>query len=437
MRKIQSGFLDPLACDACPGGRVTLELAAVVLDQTRELAERGGAMVDVNVLVQEVLRKAYLQTTANLSFYAEKVKFFNELKQRIRDEMKSARTELAKYGGQADDAILSPPYAAKEFITEFTGTTKAQAMAIVPEVSDPSGAGVGEYAGGCQQATQSGQLEGAAKAALDPAPSDTAKMFATEPGSYVVAVDADKSVQFYGPDGKQIGCVWGDSYYRKGAVMDDSISGDGVMHFGDDSIFILPDGSKVCLNAEKGEGGESATVGVTILSGLQRVSLGKMPDGTEGDGVVHDDRITWDGQNADQVGANRAGVMALQPTGDLLLLVGSEFKAVSSRDWDAYKSGRTISTSGAAVSVNAAVTAAATDGAYVQALTGTMDTKGKLDTYVKNLEEKLNGVGDDAQLANVDLQNVLQKQQQTMQTMSNISKMLHDTALAIIRKIGG
>ncbi|MBI5510357.1 MAG: hypothetical protein HY903_16500 [Deltaproteobacteria bacterium] len=60
-----------------------------------------------------------------------------------------------------------------------------------------------------------------------------------------------------------------------------------------------------------------------------------------------------------------------------------------------------------------------------------------VETYIKNLEEKLNSVGDDAQLANVDLQNMLQKQQQTLQMMSNISKMLHDTALAIIRKIGG
>lgn len=64
-------------------------------------------------------------------------------------------------------------------------------------------------------------------------------------------------------------------------------------------------------------------------------------------------------------------------------------------------------------------------------------TKGDLETYIKNLEEKLNSIGDDAQLANVDLQNMLQKQQQTLQMMSNISKMLHDTAMAIIRKIGG
>ena len=34
------------------------------------------------------------------------------------------------------------------------------------------------------------------------------------------------------------------------------------------------------------------------------------------------------------------------------------------------------------------------------------------------------------------LQNMLQKQQQTIQMLSNISKVLHDTALAVIRKIG-
>ncbi len=52
-------------------------------------------------------------------------------------------------------------------------------------------------------------------------------------------------------------------------------------------------------------------------------------------------------------------------------------------------------------------------------------------------QEKLNSIGDDAQLANVDLQNILQKQQQTLQMMSNISKMLYDTAQSVIRKMGG
>lgn len=60
-----------------------------------------------------------------------------------------------------------------------------------------------------------------------------------------------------------------------------------------------------------------------------------------------------------------------------------------------------------------------------------------LDSEIADWEERLNSVGDDAQLANVDLQNILQKQQQTLQMMSNISKMLYDTAMSVIRKMGG
>jgi uncharacterized protein YpuA (DUF1002 family) len=48
----------------------------------------------------------------------------------------------------------------------------------------------------------------------------------------------------------------------------------------------------------------------------------------------------------------------------------------------------------------------------------------------------LDALGDDAQLANVDLQNILQKQQ-TLQMFSNISKMLYDTLQPVIRKMGG
>lgn len=60
-----------------------------------------------------------------------------------------------------------------------------------------------------------------------------------------------------------------------------------------------------------------------------------------------------------------------------------------------------------------------------------------LSDYISALEHALAAAGDDAQLANVDLQNILQKQQQALQMMSNISKMLYDTAMSVIRKIGG
>jgi len=64
-------------------------------------------------------------------------------------------------------------------------------------------------------------------------------------------------------------------------------------------------------------------------------------------------------------------------------------------------------------------------------------TPAQLDQYVRSLEAYLRSVGDDAQLANVDLQSVLQKQQQVLQMMSNVSKMIYDTSMAVVRKIGG
>jgi hypothetical protein len=56
---------------------------------------------------------------------------------------------------------------------------------------------------------------------------------------------------------------------------------------------------------------------------------------------------------------------------------------------------------------------------------------------VDTVSERLRAIGEDARLANIDLQNKLQRQQQTLQTMSNISRMMHDTAMAVIRKMGG
>jgi len=50
-------------------------------------------------------------------------------------------------------------------------------------------------------------------------------------------------------------------------------------------------------------------------------------------------------------------------------------------------------------------------------------------------DEKMKEMGDDMQLANIDMQNLLQKQQQTVQMLSAIAKVLHDTAIGVIRKM--
>lgn len=62
---------------------------------------------------------------------------------------------------------------------------------------------------------------------------------------------------------------------------------------------------------------------------------------------------------------------------------------------------------------------------------------GTTDASVKQLEDRLKQAGDDAQLANVDLQNVFQKAQQLVAMLSEISKLINDTTMAVLRKIGG
>jgi hypothetical protein len=59
-------------------------------------------------------------------------------------------------------------------------------------------------------------------------------------------------------------------------------------------------------------------------------------------------------------------------------------------------------------------------------------TPAQLDALIAALEAKLQTVGQDSQLATIDLQNALQQQQQVIQMLSNISKLMNDTSMSII-----
>jgi hypothetical protein len=61
-----------------------------------------------------------------------------------------------------------------------------------------------------------------------------------------------------------------------------------------------------------------------------------------------------------------------------------------------------------------------------------------VESVVEDLQKIVvlcNTAEENEQQANLDLQNALQKQQQTFQMMSNVSKMMHDTAKAIIQNM--
>ncbi len=60
---------------------------------------------------------------------------------------------------------------------------------------------------------------------------------------------------------------------------------------------------------------------------------------------------------------------------------------------------------------------------------------GELENYIKEMESKLSSVGDDAQVQNINLQSIMQKQAQVVQTLSNLQKLLHDTAMAVVQRL--
>jgi len=59
----------------------------------------------------------------------------------------------------------------------------------------------------------------------------------------------------------------------------------------------------------------------------------------------------------------------------------------------------------------------------------------KLDDEIEAWEKQRKAEGESAQDVNNDLQQAIQAQEHIMQTLSNVSKMVHATAMAVIRKI--
>lgn len=63
-------------------------------------------------------------------------------------------------------------------------------------------------------------------------------------------------------------------------------------------------------------------------------------------------------------------------------------------------------------------------------------TNAQLAALQSQMNSALNTVGDDSQLANIDLQNAMQKQQQALQMISDMEKEMNDTAMSVIRHLG-
>ncbi len=125
--------------------------------------------------------------------------------------------------------------------------------------------------------------------------------------------------------------IWGDPH------VDEKGTGNGDdWHFGEDSTFILPDGTKLSLNTKETQPGNGIyfTVGIDIQSGTQRAFAGEGFDGTMRNAGVANDRVEFDAQYADTRGTS-GGVFAL--VDDQWAKLGENgFQDVETESWQGY-----------------------------------------------------------------------------------------------------
>lgn len=161
-------------------------------------------------------------------------------------------------------------------------------------------------------------------------------------GGYTVEMK-DTTVYIYDQDGKVVTHIHGDPHVDEG--------GDGKddWHFGEDSTFILPDGTKICLDTEPNAGGEWLISKVDVLGGEDHFHYdGKTP------ATMTEDAAEWDAAHADRSKDVSAGVFALQENNQWALQgADGNFYDVKNESWGQYLSDRDIEFGGPAVNTTA------------------------------------------------------------------------------------
>ncbi len=404
--------------------------------ELREVLSAAGSLaLDVDALVQAVLREAYLEGTQRLRDFALKVDFYNRLKRSIREELAAARELMAKMAGAGEKDAIPTPFTRTQFASDWVGEGTAPVLA-----------------------------RGEALAAASGDASAAAELSGCESPAAPVADTPDISV-------KRVKSQWSFAKDNVSHTVDHRRSYGGT----DDRSVIVNHGQELVTEVQ-------AYLGT--LSEPERLRLEKYwsEHGLSVNATVEDKH----GQNNDYRLGERADFSALPESGERRFVrkvikrkdgesletfiaralpaimqefsgqvgnaegeisIHSIYAEVRIPDYEVTVDGKevgnqaeylaAIGQGGQGELASGAGGVSAEGGAMAASDSGEVRNKADLDAYIKALEERLNSAGDDSQLANVDLQNELQKQQQLIQMMSNISKMLHDTAMAVIRKIGG
>ena len=98
---------------------------------------RSGKRHDANALIQWVIYQSSLETSRNLQYYASKVRYYKELKNKLREEIADMRDSYADYAGRSirvNKIVRMPTYrpgATPSFDRATTMMTKEQLAAYI------------------------------------------------------------------------------------------------------------------------------------------------------------------------------------------------------------------------------------------------------------------------------------------------------------------
>lgn len=145
------------------------------------------------------------------------------------------------------------------------------------------------------------------------------------PGNYTIEMKGHE-VTIYDRNEDIVTRIWGDPHVDEGGNGDD-------WHFGQDSSFILPDGTKICLDTKANAHGWWFVVGVDIIFGYTRFHYGV--GDTNG---MHNDGQEWDAARKDQADHKSAGTFFLQSNGEWAKLnADGSVTDVNDESWASYK----------------------------------------------------------------------------------------------------
>jgi len=146
------------------------------------------------------------------------------------------------------------------------------------------------------------------------------------PGMFTIEM-AQYDIRIYNSSDQQITRIWGDPHVNENGGGDN-------WHFGNDSTFVLTDGTKIVLDTEQNAGGEWLVEGIDIIAGNDRYHFG-----TGDEDGLHKDAFDWDKENQDvAAGDKHAGMFALKPDGTWAMQgQDGHFYDVKDESWSSFQ----------------------------------------------------------------------------------------------------